>query len=217
MKIRGIIFDLDGTLIDGYEAIHDALSYSMTTLGFEAPTLEKTKESVGRGFEELMEQWVGKDLVTESVRLFRSHYPSVALQKTYLLPGIEKVLKTLYESGYKMSVATNKPKDFSEAILKDKGILNYLTAVLGPSEHFPPKPHPKILLDLLSKMQTSPEETVCVGDMEVDVEFARAGGCRVIVVPTGSRSKTFLQQSGADFLIDTLEQLPLYLKSEKHL
>jgi phosphoglycolate phosphatase-like HAD superfamily hydrolase len=57
-------------------------------------------------------------------------------------------------------------------------------------------------------MRSTPPETVCVGDMEVDVAFARAAGCRAVVVPSGSRSEEFLRAEGGDALIDSISDLP---------
>jgi phosphoglycolate phosphatase-like HAD superfamily hydrolase len=60
----------------------------------------------------------------------------------------------------------------------------------------------------MAAMASSPETTVCVGDMEVDVEFARAGGCRAIVLPTGSRSREYLDAVGAERVLEDFDALP---------
>lgn len=211
MTIRSVVFDLDGTLIDGYEAIEDALGFAVVKLGFEAPTSERVREMVGHGLERLLEQAVGGALAPEGVRLFRERYPDVAVAKSHLLPGVEELLARLTEEGLSLSLASNKPPRFSRLILEAKGVADFFRSIVGPGPLLPPKPDPAMLREAIAAMGSAPRETVCVGDMEVDVEFARAAGCRVVVVPSGSRSREFLEKSGADALIDNLSQLPAAL------
>jgi phosphoglycolate phosphatase len=208
MRPRAIVFDLDGTLIDGYAAIEDALAHAMKALGFQAPGRERVKEMVGHGLERLLEQAVGEELAAEGVRLFREFYPKVAVEKSILLPGVPEVLGRLSRSGFSLSLASNKPLRFSRLILESKGVAGYFREFAGPDSTHAPKPDPAMLRALMAAMGSTPEVTVCIGDMEVDVEFARAGGCRAIVLPTGSRPREYLETSGADLLLDDLRELP---------
>jgi phosphoglycolate phosphatase len=208
MTSGAIVFDLDGTLIDGYDAIEEALAHAMKTLGKEPPGRERVREMVGHGLEKLLEQAVGARQAEEGVRLFREYYPEVAISKSRLLPGVPEVLESLARAGYAMSLASNKPLRFSRLILESKNVAGYFCEFAGPDASHAPKPDPAMLRALMAAMGSTPGETICVGDMEVDVEFARAGGCRAIVVPTGSRSREFLETAGADLLIDDLSGLP---------
>lgn len=212
MPVRAIVFDLDGTLIDGYDAIEDALSYAMTRLGRQPPSRQDVISMVGHGLEKLLEQAVGPELAEEGTRLFRERYPHIAVEKSHLLPGVRGVLAVLRASRYRISLASNKPPEFSVRILRAKGVEDCFEAIVGPGRDRPPKPHPALLRHLLETLGAAPEETVCVGDMEVDVEFARAGGCRSIVLPTGSRTREFLEGAGADLMVDTLADLPAALE-----
>lgn len=208
MRPRAVVFDLDGTLIDGYGAIEEALAHAMTSLGFPSLGREQVKEMVGHGLEKLLEKAVGAKLAPEGVRLFREFYPEVAVEKSHLLAGAAVVLEKLVRFGYVLSLASNKPLRFSRLILESKGVAGYFRDFAGPEPDRPPKPDPAMLYALMRAMGSTPETTICVGDMEVDVEFARAAGCRAIVLPTGSRSREFLETSGADFVLDDLEALP---------
>jgi phosphoglycolate phosphatase len=207
VRIRAVVFDLDGTLIDGYEGIHGALAFAMTGLGLPVPERERIREMVGHGLEILLVRAAGPDLAAEGVRLFRERYAEVAVEGSRVLPGVEETLARLAEGGCVLSVASNKPLRFSRMILEAKGIARRFAAIAGPDEDHPPKPHPAMLHSLLPAMGADPGETVCVGDMEVDVEFARAGGCRAVVVPSGSRPAGFLRGTGADAMIDSISDL----------
>jgi phosphoglycolate phosphatase len=208
MKPGAIVFDLDGTLIDGYDAIEEALAHAMKSLGREPPGRGRVREMVGHGLEKLLEQAVGAGDAAEGVRLFREYYPDVAIEKSRLLPGVPEALESLAREGYAMCLASNKPLRFSRQILESKNVAAYFRGFAGPDAIHAPKPDPSMLRALMAEMGSTPEATVCVGDMEVDVEFARAGGCRAIVVPTGSRSREFLETAGADLLIGDLSELP---------
>lgn len=207
-KIRAIVFDLDGTLIDGYEAIHEALCYAMTQLGFTPPTTLQTRQRVGHGLLSLMEESVGKALAPEAVRLYQNYYPEVVLQKTRLLPGVKETLRQLADSKVAISLASNKPAQYSRKILEANGIASYFAAIAGPDDTHPPKPDPTMLIGLMQEMKSTPADTLCVGDMEVDVQFARAAGCRVIVLPGGSRDRLFLEALNPDLVINDLLELP---------
>lgn len=208
MKPGAIVFDLDGTLIDGYDAIEEALAHAMKSLGREPLARGLVRQMVGHGLERLLEQAVGARDAAEGVRLFREYYPEVAVSGSRLLPGVPEALERLARAGYAMSLASNKPLRFSRMILESKHVAGYFCEFAGPDAAHAPKPDPSMLRVLMAAMGSSPEATVCVGDMEVDVEFARAGGCRAVVVPTGSRSREFLEAAGADRLIDSLADLP---------
>jgi len=206
-----LVFDLDGTLIDGYEAIADALAFAMGRLG-EAPLpLPRVRRMVGHGLESLLEEAVGKDRAAEGVRLFRERYPEVAVEKSHLMPGVAETLDVLGSRGHRMALASNKPARFSRMILEAKGVAGHFGAVGGPDEQTPAKPDPTMLCRLMAEAAVSADETIAVGDMEVDSDFARAAGCRIVLIPGGSRSRQELLGVDADALLDSISALPAWL------
>ena len=214
-----IVFDLDGTLIDGYDAITESLAFAMTRLGKTPFPADRVRGMVGRGLEKLVEDAVGAANAPEGVRLFREHYAEVALDGTRLMPGVEEVLAALAGAGYQMAVASNKPAHFSRKILEANAIAGHFLAVGGPGPETPAKPDPRMLRDLMKRAGADSESTLVVGDMEIDAEFARAAGCRAVLVPGGSRSREELQHfaaspSGADIvLLSALTELPAWLRA----
>jgi phosphoglycolate phosphatase len=210
-----IVFDLDGTLIDGYAAIGDALAYAMERLG-EAPLpLERVRAMVGHGLDRLLEQAVGPARAAEGVRLFRERYPEVAVASSHLLPGAAETVDALAAAGHPMAVASNKPGRFSQLILEAKGIASRFLAIAGPDEETPPKPHPAMLRRIVAQARAAPERTVAVGDMEVDYEFARAAGARIVLVPSGSRTRAELEGLEPDGFLENISELPGWIRSNR--
>lgn len=207
-----VVFDLDGTLIDGYAAIGDALSFAMDRLGLSAPAPEAVRSMVGHGLERLLEQVVGADRSAEGVRFFRERYPEVAIAKSHLLPDVENVLALLADRGHRMAVASNKPARFSRMILDAKGLGPRFCAIGGPDPETPPKPDPAMLRGLMRVAGADVAETIVVGDMEVDFEFARAAGCRVVLIPGGSRSREELSAVEPDALLESIRDFPDWLE-----
>ena len=203
-----IVFDLDGTLIDGYAGITDALGFAMRRLGREPLAESEVRSMVGEGLERLLEKAVGAALVTNGVALFRERYALVHEGMTALLPDVPEVLARLEADGHAMVVASNKPAYFSRRILESKGVLERFRAIGGPDAATPPKPDPTMLLRLMDDVGERPGNTVVVGDMEIDAEMARAGGCRCALVPGGSRPADELSRVPADAHLATLADLP---------
>ncbi len=206
-----VVFDLDGTLIDGYAAIADALAYAMRRLGAPELPASEVRGMVGHGLERLLEKAVGADRAADGVRLFRERYPEVAVPKSHLLPGVAGVLEALEVRGHPMAVASNKPSAFSRMILEARGVAGRFRDVAGPDAATPAKPDPAMLVRLMEQAGASPLETAVVGDMEVDFEFARAAGCRVALIPGGSRTREELSRVRPDAFLDSIADVPSWL------
>jgi phosphoglycolate phosphatase len=210
-----VVFDLDGTLIDGYDAIGDALGYAMERLGERPPAADRIRSMVGHGLERLLEEAVGAARAAEGVRLFRERYPHVAVEKSHLLPGVAEVLEELSGRGHAMALASNKPAAFSKMILEAKGVAARFRGIGGPDAATPAKPDATMLRRLIAEAGAAPASTVVVGDMEVDSEFGRAAGCRVVLIPGGSRSREELSGVHADALLESIHALPAWLSGFK--
>ena len=203
----GIIFDLDGTLIDSYEAIGASLNHALTSLGHVPPPPDAIRVMVGRGLEVLIGRALACDpqtdpRVPQAVALFREHYDRICVAKTRLLPEVGVTLHRLHERGYGMGVATNKPSYFARRLLDALGVGGLIPTVFGPDLVSHHKPHPEMVNGVLAAMNLTAAQCLYVGDMEVDVQTARAAGVRVVVMPTGSSSLADLLAAKADLVID---------------
>jgi phosphoglycolate phosphatase len=210
-RVRGIVFDLDGTLIDSYPAITASLNHAREGHGLPALPEDVVRVHVGHGLPALIADLVGPAHVEAGVRLFRERYAQVYASGTTALPHAAAVVEALAARGYGLAVASNKPARFSEAILASLGMRPAFRAVLGPDVTGTTKPEPAMLRMCRDALGTDREETLYVGDMVLDVETARRAGVPVVLVPGGSSSNDALQGSGARILAglpDLLSLLP---------
>ncbi len=208
--IRCILFDLDGTLLDSYDAITESLNLARSAFGLPVYSRQEVLKMVGHGLEDLMEKALGPDRVAQGVKIFRDHYSRVSLPKSRLLPGVEATVKTLHRRGYRLAVITNKPAYFSRLILDHLGIGSLFIAIYGP-DLAPAKPDPEMVFRALAETRCSPGEAVLVGDMRVDRDTARNAGIPFYAVATGSDSREELAASLPDRLLDRFEDLLAFL------
>ncbi len=204
---KAVIFDLDGTLVDSYDAILESLNSTLESLGFAPVDLVTVKKRVGRGLENLIRESVGEVHLQMGIELFRKSYDVTHLQGTRLLTGVYETLNTLYRKHLRMGVASNKPSDYSKDILKHLKVDRFFVDCYGPDLVGAPKPDPTMLFALMREMQVEPNETLYVGDMILDVESARNARVRVALIPTGSSTADELREANPDYLLETFPEL----------
>ena len=205
--VRGLVFDLDGTLIDSYGAIAASLNHARERFALEALPEEFVRRKVGRGLEQLVVELIGAEAREEGVMLFRKHYAATYADRTFPLPQARDTLRRLHERGYRISVASNKPALFGRAILDDFGMLAFLDRVEGPDTAGTVKPEPTMVRNCLDAMGLDERSAAYVGDMVLDVETAARAGLPVILVPGGSSSEAELRATG-ECVLTSLAQLP---------
>ena len=211
---RAVVFDLDGTLVDAYAAIHESLGAVLAAFGRPPVRREETRRMVGHGLEALVGKAVGEENLAEGVRLFRERYDKVGLQATRLLPGAEIVTRRLFERGIGLAIASNKPAAFTRPLLEALGLSGRFGFVAGPDDGFPPKPAPQMVFMALGTLGVPASDAVFVGDMPIDVATARAAQLPIIALPTGSATREELLACSPDAIVENLEALlPLLLGS----
>lgn len=215
MKYRGILFDLDGTLLDTLEDLTDAVNYAMQKYGFSLKTIEQVRAYVGNGLENLMTLCIpdGKEHqnFTEIYLDFKAFYLSHSLVKTKPYKGIIKLLEKLKAEGCSMAVISNKNdiavKELNEAFFKD-----IVPVAIGESENVRKKPAPDSVYEAMSLLKLKPEECVYIGDSDVDILTAKNAGLPCISVTWGFRDKGFLAEHGAEVFADSPAELYDYLE-----
>lgn len=202
-----VFFDFDGTLGDSYEAIAASVNHLRAARGHEPLTTDEVTRHVGRGPEYLLNNTVpGTDLDVDLPR-YRAHHPQVMLEKTRLLPEAANVLQALREAGKKIALCSNKPRLFSDDLLKHLGVAECFHTVVGPEDVPRPKPAPDMLIHAARRLGVAHDRVLYVGDMVVDIQTARAAGITVWIVPTGSDTLETLTAAAPDRMLKGLGEI----------
>ncbi len=210
-KVNAVIFDLDGTLIDSYQAIYLSFKYAYENMGLPPLPYEVVKKVVGRGLNQTFEDLLGEDRVPQALTLFRKKYEEVFRNHSHLLPDVREVLETLHRQEVHMAVATNKFGRFSRAIFEHFGMGNYFAVIVGDGDVSENKPNPEMIYYAIGKMGVEKEDTIFVGDSVIDVQTAKNAGLRIFAVPTGNTAREDLERALPTVLLDRLLDLLTYI------
>lgn len=208
-RVRVLMFDLDGTLIDS--RLDLAHSVNATLRHMDRPELphEVIYKLVGSGAAILVQRALGQGASEEEsqrgLEYFLGYYREHMLDNTVTYPGVREGLELLKERP--MAVLTNKPVKFSQAILDGLGLARYFRVVYGGNSFGTKKPDPEGARVVLKDFQASPGEAMLVGDSEVDVRTARNAGIWCCGVSYGLGPEGF-RAHPPDLLLDSLVELP---------
>ena len=220
MNYKGVIFDLDGTLLDTIEDITSALNTVMSRHGFKQFSIEEAKKMVGDGMRELMvrakPELTGQpELIDALVNEFRQEYASVWREHSRPYPGIPELLTELNEKGLKLAVLSNKAHPFTEIMVKELLPVPF-QAVHGSQPGIPLKPDPAPARLVLQELNLRPDEVLYVGDTAVDMKTALAAGLIPVGVLWGFREARELLDNGARaLLLKPADLLPLVFDEKR--
>jgi phosphoglycolate phosphatase len=213
-RYRAVLFDLDGTLVDSYDALTEAINYARRPYSMQDLNRTEVQQFVGDGVEKLLQRVFAPFPVPQQAwELFESRYDQICCQFSTVLTDVEATLDSMGEDNTRMAVCTNKPTSFSRKILEHLGIARHFDAIIGPDLAGARKPDPRHVLFTLESTGVGPAEALFVGDMPVDVAAARASGLDVAVIATGSASPRELRDSQPDFF---LKRFPELVEVVKH-
>lgn len=206
-NVKLIIFDLDGTVVDAYEAIIDSFNYMMNKLHLPSISPTLIRKAVGWGDRMLLKPFLGGNLLTRALDIYREHHKISLVKKSRLIPGAINILKYLKKKRYKLAVASNRPSEFSGILIRHLKIDKFFDFVLYADQIKKGKPDPQIIKKIMRSLKVSPQQTVYVGDMVVDVQAAKAAKVTSIAVLTGSSSKKEIRNNNPDFVFKNITYL----------
>jgi len=206
-KVRGVIFDLDGTLIDSYQAIYLGFHHAYSEMGLSPLSYEQVQRAVGRGLGHTFRELLGEEKVPQALSLFRKKYEEIFRAHTHLLPDVREVVGGLQCRGIQLAVATNKLGRFSRAIFEHFGMEKMFAVILGDGDVSQNKPDPEMLYQAMDNMRLAKEETVFVGDSVIDIQAGKNAGVRVFAVPTGNTDRADLVKAQPTVIMNRLLDL----------
>lgn len=208
--IKGVLFDLDGTLLDTLEDLYQSVNAALTACGFPERTRMEVRSFVGNGVRNLMVRSVpdGEEnpKFEECFQKFREHYAAHLNDHTAPYAGIMELLAELKEKGIPTAVVSNK----SDAAVKElcrETFGDLVPLAIGESERVKKKPAPDTVIEAAAEIGVPLKDCVYVGDSEVDLATAENAGIPCISVSWGFRDKELLESLGAKTLLDTVAEL----------
>jgi phosphoglycolate phosphatase len=210
MSIKGIIFDLDGTLINSVDDIADSLNFTLKQYGFEEHLAEYVKDWIGEGAIELIRKAIpAQRLMHLDIQKFlweyRERYRLNCNVKSKLYDGIPALLDVLTLRKISLNILSNKPQELTVEVfrhfLSDWKFLN----ILGMRDSVPRKPDPTGALEIIANLKFQPSEFLYIGDSGIDIETARNAKIKVVAVSWGFRPRIELENH--DYIIDRPEEL----------
>ena len=203
--IKGIIFDMDGTILNTIDDVVVSVNYAMRYFNLPEKTIQEVKDGIGRGAINLIEDVVPKETTQEDIlkiyEVYQSYYDKHNNDLTAPYDGILELLSTLKEQGYKLAVVSNKYRYLVEALNHDI-FKDYFDISMGEMEGVPIKPAPDMIYIALKEMNLSKDEVIFIGDSDVDMMTANHAQIKSIGVTWGYRSKEVLKKHQASYIVD---------------
>ena len=209
--IRLCIFDLDGTLINSLVDLANATNYALVRSGFPKRETGEYILFLGEGLQQLLQYAAGDELNIETSRQlaadFACYYNSHYADHTRPYEGIFELLNHLQAENIKIAVLSNKPEEFVKIIVGHLFNQIVFSAIQGNTDDFPRKPDPASLKHILEELNIKPEETVYIGDSDIDVYTGQNAGVQVIGVTWGFRKREELESANADYIVDSPQEI----------
>ncbi|MDD3288443.1 MAG: HAD-IA family hydrolase [Alphaproteobacteria bacterium] len=214
-KLMGVIFDLDGTLLDSAPDLHNALNQTLVKYGRRQLSLAETKSMVGDGMMTLVQRaltatgGINPDQEMNCVRDFITLYRGITPDPIQIYPHVLEILEKYYAAGIKIGMCTNKQASMTNKLLKELDLLKYFGFVAGGDTFMAHKPNPDHIYGVIEALEVPRENCIMVGDSRNDVAASHGAGIPCIVVTLGYG--TDFDKIGADKLIANFNELPAAL------
>ena len=201
------IFDLDGTLVDAYQAIEKSLNFTREKLGYSIVSFQKVKRNVGRGDRHFVEMFFPGGNKEEALKIYRAHHKETLLKYSQLRPYAKMLLYILKRRKKILAIASNRPKYYTDILLDKFLIKKYFNGVYCGDELDSLKPDPKILNTILERFKVKKEDAVYSGDMDIDLETAERAGIDAVFVKGGSSPLAAVKEYKNKKIVSSLKDI----------
>ncbi len=225
MKVEGVVFDLDATLINlggfvDWRKAHIMAKEAYLSCGSPEEMINRLGE---KGLFNMLNMVREENALimdaSEVERIQKKVYGTIesceweGTSNCHLLPGCSSTLNWLKDQGIRMGVATSNSQDVAEWILESKNIRDYFSSVVGRRPELRMKPYPDQIWKCLEEMMVEPNRSVVVGDSVKDILAAKSANIIAIAIPSYFTRRQALEDAGADYMIENLKDLPKILLS----
>lgn len=210
MSYTYLLFDLDGTLTDSGPGIMNAASYALKQFGIEETAPEKLRRFVGPPLHDSFSRFYGMSEadMKEAVRLFRVYYRPIGIFENTPYPGIRDFLLELRKRGKKLAVATSKPMEMAERVLRHFDLYDCFDVHCAGTEDESRNQKWQIVSDALTQLGVEDRsQALMIGDREQDVLGAAKNGIDCAGVLWGYGSRQEFETAGAAYIVENYDEL----------
>jgi phosphoglycolate phosphatase len=213
---RLVVFDCDGTLVDGQSPICDSMEAAFAAAGLPPPDRNAVRRIVGLSLPQALRALApgaSEKQRDHALEAYKAHFRAARSEGTLdqpLYPGVAALLHRLHAAGRLLGVATGMSDRGLEACLARHGV-RALFATLQTADRHPSKPHPAMLEAALFEAGCAPRDAVMVGDTVFDVAMARAAGVRAVGVAWGYHEGAELVEAGAAGVAQSIAELEILI------
>ncbi|MBW2323290.1 MAG: HAD family hydrolase [Deltaproteobacteria bacterium] len=207
MKIKAVMFDLDGTLLNTLEDITDSMNTVIEREGFQTHSTEAYKYFIGDGVEAMVRRALPSNqqeetMIAKLMKRYRTEYHKNWSNKTKPYDGITDLLEALEEKGLRLAILSNKPDEPTKLMVSHYFSNQKFDVVQGAKSDMPRKPDPKAALEIASRLSIETDQFFYLGDTATDMKTAVAAGMYPVGVSWGFRTQEELRGNGAKLIID---------------
>lgn len=204
LRVRGVIFDLDGTLADTLEDIAAAINVCFEQSSLPPVSVARIRSLIGWGLRNLFSKASGIDephRIDALVQTYRPIYVERMLRRTRLYSGVDALLTRMTADRVPLAVYSNKPDEFTVPMCTSLLRPYRFVCVRGVRDGATRKPDPTVAFELARTMDRPPEEILFVGDSPTDIQTAQAAGMTSVAVTWGYRDRDVLEEARPDHII----------------
>lgn len=207
-----ILFDLDGTLTDPQEGITKCIYYALEAFDMAPQSLEELKKHIGPPLSVTFHGYyqMNEEDTKRAIEKYRERFSEVGLFENKVFPGIIPMLSRLKEQGKKLGVATSKPETYTLRILEKFQLLPYFDVICGSTLDGSREAKADVIEEALRRFKLTHQDVgnvIMVGDRKQDIIGAKKCRLHSIGVEFGFAEKGELKEAGADYIVDTVEEL----------
>ncbi|MEN8198934.1 MAG: HAD family hydrolase [Thermodesulfobacteriota bacterium] len=208
MKCKGLVFDLDGTLLDTLQDLADAANATLSHYGFPVHPVDSYRYFVGDGLKTLTRRIIPDSSASDEdlnkyMKKFAEIYSRNWNKNSAPYPGVEEMISSLRDAGLQLAVLSNKPHAFTKICVESYFPDDPFVFVFGQRDGVAKKPDPAGALEIAEKMGLNPGEILYVGDTATDMQTGNSAGMRTIGVEWGFRERAELVENRAWRIVST--------------
>ncbi|MCA1755250.1 MAG: HAD family hydrolase [Spirochaeta sp.] len=199
-----LVFDFDGTIADTRAIIVASYREAFARVGITCPTDQEISATIGIPLASAFRELTGAndELIGRAVHAYRDVFKLRGYEEVEAFPGMVNVVRDCRAAGFRMGIASSRSNQSLGGMVEHLGIADCFEVVASREDATQDKPHPELLLSVVSRFGLEPRQVLMVGDTTFDIEMGHAAGCLTCAVSWGNHNDAKLRSVHPTVLID---------------